>query len=323
MPNQQVRFTIFIPTFNRAELLPRAFESIEQQSFKDFEVLIIDDGSSDNSAEIVKNWQTNVDFPVFYHYQENQGKPAAHNHGAQKANGFFFVTLDSDDLLAPDALEILERHWNNIPDEQKPEFAGVEGLCAFLSDGSIAGRRFPEDVIDSNYPEMRHRYKVSGDKKNAIRTEVVREFQYPLFPGETHIRMSVIWSRMAAKYKFRYINEVIQIIEYQPGGLSSNAFWRRIECPLGYRLTYQEILNDTPEYYSAGERFNAMSKYIRYSFHADIPLSQQLSDINNKALFMATLPKAYINFLIDKRKLKSPKRRLKSPSSKASAQSSR
>lgn len=298
------RFTIFIPTYNRAQLLPRALESVEQQTFHDFEVVIIDDGSTDNTAEIVKVWQTRGDFPVLYHYQPNQGKPAAHNTGVEKAQGFFIVNLDSDDLLTPNALELLDQHWREIPDTDKPNFAGVEGLCAMLSDHSIAGDRFPEDIFDSNYLELRLKLHISGDKKNAIRTDVLREFPFPLFPGEKHIRQSVIWNRIARKYQFRYINEIIQYIEYQPDGLSAGAFWRRIHSPKSYRLTYQELVNDYAEYYSAAQNFKTMAKYVRFSLHCGVPLSRQRSEIKDKRLWLMALPKGWLSYLNDRRKIK-------------------
>lgn len=298
------RFTIFIPTYNRAKLLPRAFKSVEQQSFRDFEVVIVDDGSSDNSREIIEAWQTKVDFPVTYHYQKNQGKPAAHNAGIERAQGFFIVNLDSDDLLASNALELLDQHWQNIPDTDKPQFAGVEGLCAMLSDHSIAGDRFPQDIFDSDYLELRLKLHISGDKKNAIRTDVLREFPFPLFKGEKDIRESIIWNRMAKKYKFRYINEIIEIIEYQPDGLSAGAFWRRLRSPQSYQLTYQELANDYADYYSRRQNFKTMAKYIRFSLHCGISFKQQRATVHNKKLWLQAIAKGYINYLSDCHKIK-------------------
>ena len=150
-------FTIFIPTYNRANLLPRAFSSIERQTFLNFEVLVIDDGSTDNTHEVVEEWRKRVNFPVDYHHQQNQGKPAAHNFALKFIHGFFTVILDSDDTLADNALELLLAHWNAIPDKQKLSYAGVEGLCALLKNGEVTGNHFPADVFDSDYLETRYR----------------------------------------------------------------------------------------------------------------------------------------------------------------------
>jgi glycosyltransferase involved in cell wall biosynthesis len=297
-------FTIFIPIYNRAHLLPRAFASIERQGECCFEVLIVDDGSTDNSREVVTAWQDKVNFSVRYYYQSNQGKFAAHNVAIEKARGFFIVILDSDDTLAPNALESLKRHWKEIPEAERHKFAGVEGLCAYLSNGKIAGDRFPEDVFDSNYLEVHHQLHLGGDKKNAIRTEVLREFPFPRFDGEKHIRESLVWNRMAHKYKFRYINEIIQYIEYQPDGLSSGIFWRRVSNPNGFRLAHLEMVNNHSQYCSLVDLYKEASKYVRYSFHSRIPMVQQGVAIKNKMLWLLALPKGTINFLLDRLRMR-------------------
>lgn len=297
-------FTIFIPSYNRATLLPRAFASIERQTSRDFEVLIIDDGSTDNTQDIVAEWSESVDFPVHYHWQENQGKPATHNFALQFANGFFTVILDSDDTLADNALALLLSQWESIPDEQKMHFAGVEGHCALLSNGQISGDNFPADIFDSNYLETRYHLHIAGDKKNAMRTEVLKAFPFPIFPGEKSIRESVVWNRIATKYKMRYINQVIQYIEYQPDGLSTGIFQRRVNNPQGFRFAYQEMLNDFSHYYSSSEQMKEMAKYIRFSFHCRIPMTQQRLEINNKALWLLMLCKGWINYRLDLAKIK-------------------
>ena len=141
-------FTIFIPTYNRAHTLPRALESIEKQSFRDFEVVIIDDGSIDGTGALVEGWQKRVDFPVHYHWQSNQGKHVAHNTALRFAKGEFTVILDSDDALMPDALKIFKNSWETIHKDQKQFFAGIEGLCAHMENGKIAGTPFPHNNLD-------------------------------------------------------------------------------------------------------------------------------------------------------------------------------
>ena len=296
-------FTIFIPTYNRAHLLPRAFASIERQSNQDFEVVIIDDGSTDNTCEIVESWKQKVDFPVIYHYQVNQGKPAAHNAALEFSRGYFTVILDSDDILADNALELLLSHWNEIPDTEKSGFAGIEGHCAYIDDQQITGNIFPQDVFDSTYLETRYKLKIAGDKKNSMRTDVLRAFPFPQFPGEKSVRESLVWNRIAAQYKMRYINQVIQYIEYQPGGLSTDIFKRRVTNPQGFRLAHQEMINLFNRYCTIGELFKEMSKYIRFSLHAHVTLPKQLSEIRYKPLWFLMLPKGWINYLLDCRKL--------------------
>lgn len=297
-------FTIFIPTYNRASLLPRAFASIEAQDFRDFEVLIIDDGSNDNTEQTVNRWRQQVDFPVHYTKQKNQGKPAAHNTALNHANGFFTVILDSDDILANNALQLLHQHWQTIPDDQKPDFAGVEGLCALLSNNQISGDKFPQDVLDSDYLETRHRLHIGGDKKNSIRTDILKAFPFPRFAGEKHIRESVVWNRIARQYKFRYINAIIQHIEYQSDGLSTGIFWRRINNPQGFLLAHQEMINDFSQYLTSKQRYREMIKYVRFSKHCHHSLLTQLRNTKNKRLCLLAQLEGNAAYLRDLVKIK-------------------
>jgi len=292
-------FTIFIPTYNRADLLPRAFRSIERQGFKDFEVLIVDDGSTDNTREVVYQWKSRVGFPVRYFRQENLGKPAAYNSALEKLRGFFTVVLDSDDILAPGALEILKNYWDDIPDDQKPHFAGVEGLCSYLDDTRISGKRFPEDVMDRNFLEMQYRYGIWGDKKGAARTEILRQYPFPIFPNEKDMRESVIWNRMAHLYKFRYINQVIQKIEQLPDGLTANAFRRRIGSPRGFRLAFLEMLNEHAMYCSPSQQLAYARRYVRCSLHCGCGYIRQWSDVKKRWYWLLAVPEGTIGWLKD------------------------
>ncbi len=296
-------FTIFIPSYNRAKLLPRAFASIERQTFHDFDVVIIDDGSTDNTQQVVTKWSQRVNFPVFYKVQANQGKPAAHNTALEYIKGFFTVILDSDDALADNALMLLKGHWDNIPENKRKHFAGVEGNCALLCDNRISGNLFPSDVFDSDYLETRYTLNIAGDKKNALRTDVLKAFPFPLFLQEKSIRESVIWNRIATHYKMRYINEIIQYIEYQPDGLSKNIFKRRMQNPQGFRLAHQEMVNRYRHYLSKGELFNEVCKYIRFSFHCGLSLKQQRQEIKQPIIWLLMLIKGYVNYRLDQRKM--------------------
>ncbi len=296
-------FTVLIPTYNRAHTLPRALASIEAQTFRDFEVVIVDDGSKDNTKELVEQWHAGVDFPVTYLHQENQGKHVAHNTGIAKARGFFTVVLDSDDALTDHALEIFWEHWQRIPEGLRRNFAGVEGLCAHF-DGRIHGSRYPEDVMDSNHIEMQRRYHLRGDQKNALRSDLLRQFPYPVFEGERHIRPSLLWKRIALKYKTRYVNEVVQKIEQLPGGLASNRFRLRMRNPKGFRQYFLEEINS----HSAGaplrELVGDYLKYIRYSLLAKIPLGRQVRDIKSPLLWLLMLPLGTLKWLDDHRRMR-------------------
>src|SRR3954466_3782814 len=106
-PKQEFRYTytVFTPSYNRAHLLPRVYESLEKQTFRDFEWLVVDDGSKDNTAQVIKELAAKASFPVRYVAKPNGGKPTAVNRGAQEAQGRLITILDSDDWFKPEALE--------------------------------------------------------------------------------------------------------------------------------------------------------------------------------------------------------------------------
>jgi len=287
-------FTVFIPTYNRAHTLERALDSIGAQSFTDFEIVIVDDGSTDGTGELVERWKNRSGLPVTYVWQPNQGKHAAHNLGAELARGSFFVTLDSDDMLAPRALEIFKSHWDRIPEPDRSGYAGIEGLCAHLEDGRIDGDRFPEDIFDSNFLEIRKIYGIRGDKKNAIRTELVKANPYPRFEGEKHFRPGLLWERLAHDYTFRYVNEVVQIIEIQPDGISSDRLTLRTSNPRSFHYYFLESVNFHYQYDSPKYLYRNHVRLVRYGLHAGIGYLRQFREVRHKgywllAVFTGTL----------------------------------
>ncbi len=296
-------FTIFIPTYNRAHLLQSALNSVEKQSLRDFEVVIIDDGSTDNTAQLVEGWQQQVEFPVIYHPQANQGKVAAHNVAIKLARGKLFVSLDSDDELLPDALERLWRHWLSIPEEERPHFSGVEGHTA-TADGQICGAPYPQDRLVSNFLEVHYKLGVWGDKKGALRTDLLRQYPYPLFPGEKHIRDSILWEDLAEHYQCLYVNEVFQHIEQHADGLTANIFKIRMRNPQGFRHYYLREIARSAHYFTRRHRLDSYHRYVRFSLHAGIGLAQQWREAPNKLAWMLMFPKGVVKWLTDKIKMR-------------------
>jgi hypothetical protein len=212
------------------------------------------------------------------------------------------VLLDSDDMLHPKALERLKYHWDTIPDKEKQGFAGVEGLCVD-SKGRISGTLYPKNIMDSDYLEIIKRYNVTGEKRNAIRTEVLRLFTYPCFEGERHIRDDIIWKRIAHHYKFRYVNEVIQIYEPQPDGLSSDVFSLRMRNPQGFRFYFLEEINLDSALTKKFLLLRYHSKFVRYSLHCKVGFIQQYREVHSKPLWLLSIPRGIIGWLEDRAKM--------------------
>lgn len=290
------RFTIFIPTYNRAHLLPRALASIEAQSLRDFEVVIVDDGSTDDTGALIAEWKSRVDFPVLYLKQTNQGKYAAHNVGVEHARGQFFFLLDSDDRLVPDALERVWRHWQSIPAAERDGFAGVEGLVQSMDGERLLTMPYPESPFDASFLDYHYRAHIGGDKKHALLTAILREYPYPIFPGERNIRDSITWKRIALKYRLRCVNEVFQQVEYQPDGLTSNRFAIRMGSPRGFQLFYLEDVTLYRPWLSRRQLRRSMIDFIRFSLHAGVGLAEQGRLVGYDWLWWLLLPAGIVRW---------------------------
>lgn len=210
------KFTVFTPSYNRAHVLYRVYESLSQQNFRDFEWLIVDDGSTDNTRSLVEAWQQEANFPIRYVWQENGHKKTAFNHGVRLAKGELFLPADSDDRFLPNALECFVQHWHSISENERDKFAGVCGLCQD-EHGQIVGDCFPGSWgVDSDSLEVRYRFGVRGEKWGFTRTDILRDYPFPDdLPG--HVPESVVWTAIAVKYKTRFINEVVRIYYHDAG----------------------------------------------------------------------------------------------------------
>ena len=202
-------FTVFTPTYNRATLLPRVYESLCAQICRDFEWLIVDDGSTDETRIWVEQCQQKAPFAVRYAWQPNSHKKVALNHGVRLAQGELLVVLDSDDTIRPDALATMQRLWLEIPQDKRGSFSAVTGLCE-RPDGTIVGQKYPLDVMDSTPMEMILRYQIKGEKFGFQRVDVMRQYPFPE-DVDGYLPESIIWWRIAKSgYQTRFVNVVLR-----------------------------------------------------------------------------------------------------------------
>jgi glycosyltransferase involved in cell wall biosynthesis len=186
--------TVLTPTYNRAHLLGRVYESLLAQTFPRFEWIIVDDGSEDDTETLVRSWIDEGALEILYRQQANLGKVAAVNRGVEVARGEFTTTIDSDDWLVPDALERLLAHWRAIPEGEQQNFSGIVGLCAY-EDGRIVGDPFPSDPLDCDPAELTYVHGVAGDKHGLLRTAVLREFPFPFEGAYAYVSPGLVWNR--------------------------------------------------------------------------------------------------------------------------------
>ena len=233
--------TILTPAYNRASLLPRLFDSLLRQTFKDFEWIVVDDGSTDNTHEVLASIKERCGdaFPMTCLYKENGGKHMAINMGVTRAQGELFFIVDSDDMLPPNALAIVAEEWRPISGDSN--FGGVAGLDIAMNTREVIGSGLPQEHIDCNAIDIRYRHHVTGDMKEVFRTEVLREFPFPEFAGERFCPEQLVWFRMARRYRLRYINKPIYIADYQPDGITAGITRARMRNPSASMLTYAEL----------------------------------------------------------------------------------
>ncbi len=240
-----MKITVFTPTYNRAQTIPRLYNSLLRQSVKDFEWLVIDDGSSDNTESIIASFIAGNKISMKYLKTENGGKHRAINKALDMAAGEIFFIVDSDDYLTDNSLERLLYWFSTIEKEKDSgKFAGVAGLRGAPESigGSMLGETFQGEFIDARYHE-RKKHKIIGDKAEAFYTNVLKSYRFPEFEGENFIKESVVWAKIGNDgYRLRYFNEIIYICEYLKGGLTNQSLKLRRKCINGTLYTYSSLM---------------------------------------------------------------------------------
>jgi glycosyltransferase involved in cell wall biosynthesis len=282
------RIAVCTPTHDRAATLPRVHESLCAQTFPDFEWLVIDDGSTDDTPEVITALAARSPFAVRYFRQENAGKHVALNRASRECRSFFLAILDSDDWYLPNCLERLVHHWDRLPDPSR--YAEVQGLCADER-GTVLGDRYPTDIFDADYYAMTQVYRLRGDRAGMIRADVLRAHPFPEAFPTTFLPEAIVLNRIALSYLIRGFNEVIAHKEYLPGGLTrSRAHLNRGAA--GPRLLQLEELLAMAKTrpLPADVRLKAYANLSRYGLHEGRHPWTQARRAPSAALWLATFP---------------------------------
>ncbi len=229
--DNKIILTVFTPAYNRAHTLPRTYESLCQQNCKDFVWLIVDDGSSDNTAELVRQWQSRDNgFEIRYVYKENGGMHTAHNTAYENIETELNVCIDSDDKLAPGAVEKILQKWDEV---KHRGYAGIIGLDSDFT-GNVIGKGFPEGLTETTVIGY-YAAGGSGDKKLVYRTDIINQYPaYPVFEGEKYVALSYKYRLIDQTYKMAVLDEILCNVEYQPDG-SSGTMWKQyLKNPKGF-----------------------------------------------------------------------------------------
>lgn len=273
--------TVFTPAYNRAYTLPRTYESMKQQKNTDFIWLIVDDGSSDNTAELVKQWQQEEnDFEIQYVYKENGGMHTAHNTAYALIDTELNTCIDSDDALAPDAVQIIFDAWQQVKDKG---YAGMLGLDAEFN-GTVIGKGFPDGLTETTLGGY-YRNGGSGDKKLILRTDIVRQYPpYPTFEGERFVPLGSLYTMIDKTYKLSVLDAVVCLVEYMPDSSTNNMIRQYYRNPNGFR--YGRLVTLT-EKSTLKRRLMVYVHYAAESILADKPI---VKDAPDKLLALLSIP---------------------------------
>jgi glycosyltransferase involved in cell wall biosynthesis len=260
--------SVITPTYNRAHTLPRTFASLQNDDPTILEWIVVDDGSTDGTADLVAGWKQSAAFPITLVVQSNRGKAVAYGAGLARAQCELATVLDSDDWIEPRAITSLVELWRAIPGCERSLYSGITVLASD-ADGHVLGSPFPQDTMDSTFPAMLAAGALRGDKWGFHRTDVLRAFPFPAFPGERFVPEGVVWNRINRQYRMRFTNRVLLRKEYQPGGLMSAIDDIRLTSPRGANLYYREMLNDA---LPTGFRFRTAAAAARFGIAARMSL---------------------------------------------------
>lgn len=252
--------TIFTPLFNRKNTLSRTYESLCRQTNKDFEWLIIDDGSTDDPYEEISNWILKDNgFKIKYIYKENGGMHTAHNTAYANIDTELNVCIDSDDYMPDNAVEIILKCWEKSRDKN---YAGIIALDYADTTKKLLGTKLPENK-DSTTLMGFYNNGGNGDKKLIYRTDIINSFpDYPVFDNEKYVALAYKYHLIDEKYELKILNECVCIVDYRYDGSSYNMYRQYIRNPKGFAFWRKEQMRHS---INIKQRFKACIHYVSSS----------------------------------------------------------
>lgn len=279
---------VLTPTYNRRSTLPKVYESLKAQTCKEFQWLIVDDGSTDATREYCEELCADEAIKTEYVYKTNGGKHTALNYSHDYIKGEIVLILDSDDQLTPDAIEIVLGVWEKYKTDEK--ICGLSFLRGYDESRAIANNTFPEGETRSNHIDFRINSGISGDCCEVIRTDVLKEFPFPVFEGERFIGENCLWVSSALKYDTVYIGKIIYICEYLEGGLTKSGRAMRMKCPNGgMESSKVEMIPEV----NFKQRFKKAILYSCYGFAAKMKLGEIMKTSGHPFLVMLGSPAGF------------------------------
>lgn len=276
--------TILTPTYNRAAYLPKLYQSLTEQTNRDFLWMVIDDGSTDDTGSLVEGWQQEKAIPIVYERQENGGKHRALNRGIARITSELTFIVDSDDYLPKDAVEIILKYHNQYRQQRE-----AQKLCGYSflrchQDGRVNTAYFPEDGMIGTYRDVRINGNIGGDKAEVFYTDILQQFPFPEYAGEKFMPEDVVWMQMSGPYQMVHLNENVYICDYLEGGLTNTGHRMKIHSPRGMVLRSRIYLKDS--YVKWKVKIKMMLLYIIYGRFAGYSMRQLRKESGKPGLWI-------------------------------------
>lgn len=252
-----IKLTVFTPAYNRAHILPRTYKSLCEQTNKNFIWMIIDDGSTDNTKDIVKEWQSaDNGFEIQYLYKQNGGMHTAHNKAYENIKTDLNVCIDSDDAMPNDAVEKILAFWDKYGSNN---VAGIVALDADMK-GNILGTQLPKGIKQTTTTKLYGKFGVTGDKKFIYKTDVINSVPaYPEFEGEKLVPLGFKYNLVARNYEMLLMNEVVCLVDYQTDGSTNTILKQYLQSPRGFAASNAVAMQSSENFV---DRMKSVVHYI-------------------------------------------------------------
>lgn len=288
MHPEPLLFTVFSPVYNRRKTLHRVWESLNSQHYRNFEWVVVNDGSTDDIESLLAVYQQQATFPMTVIHQPNKGKHGAWNAALKIAKGELFVPADSDDAFEPDALEKFKTYWEAIPKDQRASFSGINVLCKEAKSGLVVGDRYPHDGMVTNNIELQYKYQLKGEKWGCIRTELLQARPFPDVKG-SFFTENYLWYQLAKSFNVVCYNTVLRTYFIDDGDRVSKLGSRDARIArTKYEYFHWQFQNEIVDYIKYG-RFSLMIKdlmrYISCGLACHVSVSALLKDMPTAVKF--------------------------------------
>lgn len=274
--------TVFTTTYNRAYTLHKGYEALKRQTCKDFKWIVVDDGSTDNTKDLVQGWIEEGIVPIEYYYKENGGMHTGHTEAYKHIDTELNVCIDSDDWMADNGVELIINRWRKYGSER---YAGMIGLDVYV-DGRVVGTQFPEGLHECKSYDLKRKYGVVCDKKYVYRTDVVTQYMpYPTFEGEKFTPLNYVYQQIDQKYDLLCSNDVYCVVEYMNDGSTLNMFQQYRRNPRGFAHERNVLMSIFPD---IRDRFRYAIHYVSSAIFSKN--KRFIAEASNKTLVVLAIP---------------------------------